>query len=154
MPSFLGETFGEAAASVASSLLSSISGRNTSSVWVLLSETSTSTWVSVDFIIKWRPRRLTWIPKSTPLFGKFTCTACDSTNVLLGPKSCGNGYDGLSEVDVLAPQFTTSTGAGCSKAEAACSSIPQLGCAVTEAIYYNRKNINSVMVWVSDPLRE
>ena len=37
---------------------------------------------------------------------------------------------------------------------AACSSIPQLGCAVTEAIYYNRKNINSVMVWVSDPLRE
>ena len=74
--------------------------------------------------------------------------------MLLGPKSCGNGYDGLSEVEVLAPQFTTSTGEGCSKAEAACSSIPQLGCAVIEAIYYNRKNINSVMVWVSDPLRE
>ena len=70
--------------------------------------------------------------------------------MLLGPKSCGNGYDGLSEV----PQFTTSKGAGCSKAEVACSSIPQLGCAVTEATYYNRNNINSVMVWVSDPLRE
>lgn len=54
--------------------------------------------------------------------------------MLLGPKSSGNGYDGLSEVDVLAPQFTTSTGAGCSRAEAACSSIPQLGCAVIEAI--------------------
>ena len=66
--------------------------------------------------------------------------------MLLGPKSSGNGYDGLSEVDVLAPQFTISTGAGCSKAKAACSSIPQLGCAVTEAIYYNRKNINSVMI--------
>ena len=74
--------------------------------------------------------------------------------MLLGPKSCGNGYDGLSEVDVLSPQFTTSKGAGCSKAEAACSSIPQLGCAVTVASYYNRNNINSVMVWVSDPLRE
>ena len=55
------------------------------------SKTSTSTWVPVDFIIKWRPRVLTWIPKSTPLFGKFTCTACDSTNILLGSKSSGNG---------------------------------------------------------------
>ena len=67
------------------------------------SKTSTSTQVSVDFIIKQRPRRLTWIPKSTPLFGKFTCTACDSTNILVGSKSSGDGQNVLTEFDVLTP---------------------------------------------------